>query len=199
MNQPLGYAVGNALEIKESIEVLKNEKHTECSSTDLKELTIHLCAHMLHLGGVVRNLPEGRKLSQNRLSDGSAWKTFQNLVQAQGGKLDQILNFPDSKAPVQLAWPAKKRGFITKMNTENLGRLLVDLGGGRKKVTDPIDPDVGLVFHKKLGSKVQIGEPLVTLYANESTPLPALEAQFYQSIEIASVRKAVPKLIFEEF
>jgi pyrimidine-nucleoside phosphorylase len=200
MNQPLGYAVGNAIEVRESIEILKNEKSEELCSADLKELTIQLCAHMLELGGIVRNLAAGRKLAHSKLADGSAWKVFQDLVRAQGGDPGQ-LGQPNglALAPQKVIWKAKKRGFIGKMNTEELGKILIDLGGGRKKVSDTVDPSVGLIFHKKLGNKVQVGEPLVTVFANAKTDLGPLEVQFHQAIEIAGSRKPVPKLIFEQF
>jgi pyrimidine-nucleoside phosphorylase len=199
MNQPLGYAAGNSLEVQECIEVLKNEKINEFSSTDLKELTIQLCAHMLHIGGVSKNLAAGRKLSLSRLADGSAWKVFQDLVKAQGGdveKMSQPGGLPIASRKV--VWKAKKRGYIAKMNTENLGRILVELGGGRKKASDTVDFGVGLVFHKKLGAKVQVGEPLVTVFAQENTDLSPLENLYYSSLEVSSTRKPVPKLIFEQ-
>ncbi len=200
MNQPLGYAVGNALEVKESIEILKNEKNGEGSSADLKELTIQLCAHMLNLGGICRNITEGRKLAQARLMDGSAWRVFQELVKEQGGDLSRIQNSEKIPlAPLQIQWKAKKRGFITKMNTEEIGKILIGLGGGRTQAADPIHFEVGLAFHKKLGSRVQVGDPLVTVYANENTDLNAMETLFHKSIEISKARKSVPELIFESY
>jgi pyrimidine-nucleoside phosphorylase len=199
MNQPLGYAVGNTIEVYESIEILRNEKKEDLSSTDLKELTLHLCGQMLHLGKVVRNLNEGRKLAQSKLNDGSAWKVFQELVKAQGGDLT-LIQQPEKLllAPQKTTWKAKRRGYIAKMNTEELGKTLIELGGGRKRAGDPVDPSVGLVFHRKLGAKIQMGEPLVTVYSQPHTDLDLLENQFHQSIEISGTRKAVPKLIFEQ-
>lgn len=200
MNQPLGYAVGNAIEVRESIEILKNEKNSQFCSTDLKELTIGLCAHMLNMGGIARTVMEGRKLAQKRLADGSAWKVFQALVVAQGGDLSQILDPAQIPvAPISVNWKARKKGFISKMNTEELGRILVEMGGGRKIASDRIDNRVGLAFHKKLGNKVQAGEPLVTVYSNEKTDLASLETRFHESIEISGTRKPVPKLVFEYY
>lgn len=202
MSQPLGYSVGNALEIMESIEVLKNEKNPELSSVDLKELTIHLCAQMLILGGISKNISEGRKLALNRLTDGSAWRAFQNLVRAQGGNIEEISNSKNfQKAEATTVWKAKKKGYLSKMNTEEIGRILVELGGGRKKVSDSINPSVGLLFHKKLGHRIQTGEPIVTVhYSSQSEKdLPALENQFQSAIEISGARKSVPKLIFEQY
>jgi pyrimidine-nucleoside phosphorylase len=200
MNQPLGYAVGNALEVQECIEILRNEKRDDTSSADLKELTIQLCAHMLELGKVVSNMTAGRKLAHSKLQDGSAWKIFQDLVRMQGGSVDQI-NHPEKLplAPRRVTWTSKKRGFINKMNTENIGLLLIELGGGRRKASDQIDPSVGMVFHKKLGSRIQVGEPIATIYAQETMDLTEMEQQFHQSIEITKARKPVNQLIFEQY
>lgn len=91
MDQPLGYSVGNALELREALEVLKNEKKEDLCSADLKELTIQLCAQMLDLGGICRNITEGRKLAHGKLIDGSAWKYFLKLVEKQKGDSSKIL------------------------------------------------------------------------------------------------------------
>jgi pyrimidine-nucleoside phosphorylase len=199
MSQPLGYSVGNAIEIQECIEILKNEKTNEFSSADLKELTIHLCAQMLNLGRVSRNLSEGRKLAHSKLADGSAWRVFEKLVEAQGGDVSQLSSpkrLPNT--PRVIHWKSKRRGFVTRMNAENMGRIVLELGGGRKKASDTIDPRVGIIFHKKLGNKVQLDEPLVSIHSPENFDLSHLENLFHQSIEIRSERKAVPKLIFEQ-
>ena len=137
MSQPLGYAAGNALEVAECISILRNDKKPLGTSGDLKELTIQLCAHMLVLGRISKTLAEGRKLAHARLADGSAWRTFEALTRAQGGNLEQILD-PSKlpQAPVRAEWKAKKRGYLARINTEQIGRLLIELGGGRKVAED---------------------------------------------------------------
>lgn len=208
MNQPLGYAAGNSLEVIECIEVMRNGHYlpdsdgSDTTSSDLKELTIQLCAHMLQLSGQVKTLTEGRKLAHGRLADGSAWKYFQDMVKAQGGDVNQVIH--PERLPLSsrtLTWNAKKRGYITRMDTEALGWLIVELGGGRKKASDKIDHGVGLVFHKKLGAKVQADEPIVTVYAPEkprgARTLEELEKMFFDAVEISGTKKPVPKLIFE--
>ncbi len=199
MDQPLGYSAGNAIELKESIEVLKNEKQADLCSADLKELTIQLCAQMLELGKVTRNLTEGRRLAHSRLADGSAWKVFRELVREQGGNLEAIEN-PQAipLAPQKKVYTAKKSGYIVKMNTESLGRILIELGGGRKVASDQIDPTVGLVFHQKLGAKIKVGEPVVTVYARNDAELDPLMERVAQSVQISAAKKPVPKLILEQ-
>jgi thymidine phosphorylase len=206
MDEPLGHTAGNALEVAECVAVLKNgkaaEKADDLCSTDLKEVTIQLCAQMLVLGRVSKSLAEGRKLAHARLADGSAWRVFQEQVKAQGGDVSQILDtllLP--QAPVRFEIKARKRGFVARMDTELLGRILIELGGGRKLASDTVDPAVGLIFHRKLGAKVAAGDRLVTVHAPAAyasrDKVAELEVSLYQAIEIAAVRKPVPKLVLE--
>ncbi len=204
MNQPLGYAAGNAIEVQECIEVLRagiepeRKSDSEAGSGDLKELTVQLCAHMIEMAGVTRNRIEARKLAHLKLADGSAWKVFQDMVQAQGGDLSQVLD-PSRlpRAARRITWKAPKRGFVSRINTQAMGEILVELGGGRKRAADPVDFGVGLIFHKKLGSRVQAGEPLATVLAPTPFDLAPLESFFLESIEISGSRKPVPRLILE--
>lgn len=205
MDQPLGYAVGNAVEVIECIEVLTGKPNASdpagTCSADLKELTVQLCAQMLELGGISRNLTEGRKLARAKLADGSAWKVFQEMVRLQGGALDQIQDprlFPRAERRIDIV--AAHKGYVVGMDTECLGRCLVELGGGRKKSSDTVDHGVGMLFHKKLGARVQAGETLVTLLAsatmNEARVLEIRDA-IVGAISIQGARKAVPRLIHE--
>lgn len=204
MSQPLGYAVGNALEVEESISLLRNHRRDGLISSDLKELTLQLCAHMLVMAERARTLAEGRRLAMRKLEDGSAWKIFRKLVELQGGSLEQILQ-PEKlpSAPLQIPWRAREKGYLSKIDTEVVGRILVELGGGRKTAADSVDPAVGLIFHKKLGSRVQCGEPIATVHArselsaNGGPSLPELEEKFLAAIEVSNMRKTVPKLVYE--
>jgi pyrimidine-nucleoside phosphorylase len=121
-------------------------------------------------------------------------------VRIQGGSPEQILK-PEKlpSSPQKIHWKAQKRGYIAQMNTETIGKILVELGGGRKKTSDTIDPGVGMVFHRKLGSFVQAGDPILTVHAPARMDVKNLEAQFHESIEITNARKPVPKLVFEYF
>ena len=200
MDQPLGYATGNELEIYECIEILKNEDLNpyKLSSLDLKELTLHLCAQMLEVGKVVKNLAEGRKLAIQKLEDGSAWKKFKEMVQTQGGDiatLDQPWTYMKADKVVEIR--AHKKGYVTEMQTEALGRLLILLGGGRNKVGEPIDHSVGFFFHKKLGSIVKATDTLVTVFGNSKTNFALVEEQIRACIKISASKKPAPKLILE--
>lgn len=198
MNQPLGYAVGNSLEVIESIEVLKNQSCLleNGVSSDLKELTIQSCAHMLMLGGLSRSLSEARKLAHQKLADGSAYRVFEQLVEAQGGSLDYIRNpLKLPLAPIRHEWKAPRRGFIKTIDTNAIGHLLVELGGGRKRAEDSIDPGVGFLFHKKLGSPIRAGETIVTAYVRSEAQAKMADLAFEKAMVFGSTRKPVPRLI----
>ena len=194
MDQPLGFTVGNSLEIIECIEMLK----TGTGALDLKEVTLQLCAHMLEAGGSVKTIAQGRKLAAEKLANGSAWRKFQEMVEAQGGSLPQIhATELFTPAPKVVEWKAPKKGYITRINTQEIGQMLVDLGGGRKKTTDRVDWSVGFVFHKKLGVKVSAGDVLVTAHLPDGINTGTWEKRFQSCIEIRTERKPVPKLIAE--
>jgi pyrimidine-nucleoside phosphorylase len=206
MDQPLGCTAGNTLEILECLEILNPSGpqllpcSPGCASTDLKELTIHLTAMMLLAAKKAPSLPAARKIVQARLQDGSAYQRFLQMVEAQGGDL-RAIHHPERLpiAPHQLVWNSPKSGWLNHMGTQGIGRLLVDLGGGRKKTSDPIDAGVGFVFHKKLGARVRAGEPLVTVFCSDPKKARSLEEQFQRELLISAQRKPVPKLIEEMF
>ena len=200
MHQPLGYAVGNTLEVIESIEVLQN-KSKKLNSSDLKELTIHLCSQMLQLGGMVRTLAEGRKLAYQKLNNKEAWKVFQNMVQAQGGDLSTIQHQATQDVQI-LNWESTKRGYITRMDTAGIGKILVEMDGGRKKTSDTIHPNVGFLFHKKLGAHLRVGEIIAVAYAPSRATQKDLDIwyhAFLDTIEIQKTRKPVLKLLLDAF
>ncbi len=200
MDQPLGYAAGNAIEIYECIEILKNEHLNPYSlnSADLKELTIHLCAHMLEVGKIVKNFAEGRKLAISKLQDGSAFLKFKEMVKAHGGD-ETTLDKPwlYMKAHKVIEIKCKKKGYVTEIKSEALGRLLIQMGGGRNHVGAKIDHSVGIFFHKKLGSLVKAEDTLVTVFINDKTDFSLIEEQIHSSIKISTTKKPAPKLILE--
>ncbi|MEN9722321.1 MAG: hypothetical protein RJB38_307, partial [Pseudomonadota bacterium] len=201
MNQPLGYSAGNQVEVWECIEVLQGRKPplADLHSRDLRELTITQCAHMLVLGKKAKSLKEARVLAISRLQDGSAWRKFEEMVAQQGGETSWLRDFSlFPKAPVLQVWSAKKAAFLKSMDTEMIGKILVELGGGRKKASDSIDPSVGLWFHAKIGTRVAPGQPLVTVFAREKAPLRELETWFRDSLEWSGTRPKSPPLVHAE-
>jgi pyrimidine-nucleoside phosphorylase len=167
MDQPLGRCVGNALEVAECVEVLRGG-----GPQDLIELSLDLAAWMLYLGERASTLQQAKKLSASLIADGSAFKTFCELTQLQGGdpkSLEDVSLLPQPRNKQDIASP--QAGYISCMDCEKVGVASLVLGGGREKKEDTIDPAVGIVLHKKVGDKISGGEPLCTLYYNSSARL----------------------------
>ena len=163
MNQPLGCAVGNALEAIEAIEMLRGN-----APKDYYEHCLHVAAHVLLLGKRVDDLEQGRELAERSIKDGSALEKFRVLVQAQGGDvsyLDDTSKFERAKF-VEVV-PAPRSGFVSQVHARLVGEASVVLGAGRAKKTDPIDHAVGFLIHKKVGDQVQAGDPLFEIHANQ--------------------------------
>ncbi len=173
MNQPLGWAVGNALEVQEAINVLH-----EAGPPDLREHCLVVAAEMLALAGRVANSGEGAELAAQAIADGSAWRKFRAMVAAQGGDI-RFVDEPDRlpRAPIIEPVPAPAEGYLQKVDAAQIGRAVVDLGGGREKKGDPIDHSVGVVVHYKVGEWVQKGTPLCTIYASDRVRLERARAR----------------------
>jgi len=167
MNQPLGNAVGNALEVVEAIETLKGG-----GPHDFREHCLHVCAHLLVLGKRAKDLNDGRAQAEKAMADGSALEKFRVLVEAQGGDVsyvDDTSKFPKAKYIEVVKSP--KAGSISQVHARIVGEASVILGGGRAKKSDSIDHAVGLIIHRKVGDKVETGEPLFTIHANDEAKL----------------------------
>jgi pyrimidine-nucleoside phosphorylase len=161
MEQPLGHAVGNALEVAEAISTLQDHGPTDCI-----RLTHRLVSEMLLLGGIVGTRIEGKKRSIEALSSGRALDLFLKIIEAQGGVIDmKEPYFGLPKAPVVKKWLSPKSGHYDFMHPRLAGEVVRELGGGRLAVSDEIDPSVGLVIHKKKGEPVERGEPVFEVHA----------------------------------
>ncbi len=167
MNQPLGKAVGNALEVVEAIEALHGR-----GPEDFREHCLHVSAHMLVLGNRTKDLAEGRTMAEKSLADGSAWEKFRVLIQAQGGDVsfvDDPARLP--KAEQVEAVMAPRNGFISQVHARIVGEAAVALGAGRAKKGDSVDHAVGFILDKKVGDKVTEGELLFEIHANDAEKL----------------------------
>jgi pyrimidine-nucleoside phosphorylase len=186
MNQPLGFAVGNALEVIEAIETLQGG-----GPEDFREHCLHVCAHMLLLGKRAGDLDEARKMAEASISDGSALAKFRLLVEAQGGDVsyvDDPSKFPRAKFVEVVEAP--RSGFISQVHARSVGEAAVTLGAGRAKKSDPIDHAVGFVIHKKVGDRVEKGEALFTVHADDESKLAeareaVLAAHSFSEVEVA--------------
>jgi pyrimidine-nucleoside phosphorylase len=180
MDQPLGRAVGNALEVAECIEVLEDR-----GPADLRELCFVLSAWMFLLGKRVASLEEGQRLAEEMISNRKALDKFSEMIQLQGGNAGVIENpslLPRAKYQADVASPAS--GVITDMMCEQIGTAGVLLGGGREKKEDSVDPAVGIIVHKKLGEKVSAGEALCTIHYNSAERFERAKPLIQQSYTI---------------
>jgi len=167
MNQPLGCAVGNSLELIEAIETLKGG-----GPEDFREHCLHVSAHMLVLGKRAKDLDDGRVMAEQSVADGSAFKKLRVLVEAQDGNLsfvDDPSKFP--RANFINVVEAPRSGFVSQVHARIVGEAAVTLGAGRAKKSDPVDHAVGFVIHKKVGDRAEKGEPLFTVHANNEAKL----------------------------
>jgi pyrimidine-nucleoside phosphorylase len=182
MDQPLGRAVGNSLEVAECIEVLNG-----AGPDDLRELSVVLAAWMFLLGKRVRSIDEGRELSEQMISSGMAHDKFREMIHLQGGNAG-VMDNPDllPQAAQKTDVKSSASGFVTAMMCEQFGTAGVLLGGGRARKEDSVDPAVGLIIHKKVGDRVSQGEPLCTVYYNSAERLAAALPLLEQSYTIAA-------------
>ncbi len=163
MSQPLGHAIGNSLEIIESIETLKNK-----GPKDLTDISLELAGAMIYLAGITKTHSSGIKKAKQSIIDGSALEKFRELIKIQGGNPNIIEDYsllPIAKNTLKVK--SKQSGYITSIDGLKLGLQCVELGGGRKKSTDKIDFAVGFITHKKIGQKIMKDEDLITIYYHD--------------------------------
>ncbi len=181
MDQPLGYAIGNALEVKEAIDTL----HAH-GPADLTEHCLVIASHMLHVGEKVSTVEEGRALAEKLLADGSGYRKFVELVQAQGGEVEQV-EHPERlpRASIVREVSADRSGYVQRVNALEVGLTSVDLGAGRAQKGDPIDYAVGLLLHAKVADHVEAGQLLFTIHANDQDKAMAAEERLRRAITLS--------------
>jgi pyrimidine-nucleoside phosphorylase len=182
MNQPLGYAVGNALEVKEAIATLKGN-----GPEDFTLLCRTLGAYMLMVGGKADNFDEAVEKIDNVIKNGKALDKLAQFVEAQGGDKDMVYH-PEKlpQASIIEEIPSPATGYVQKTICDEIGMCSLVLGGGRETKDSAIDLSVGLVIHKKVGDKVQKGESLATIHANSKEKLEAARDRFIKAYTIGS-------------
>lgn len=192
MSQPLGYAIGNSLEIKEAIETLRGH-----GPDDLTELCLVLGSQMVVLGGGAKTLDEARVMLEKVIENGKALTLFGDLIEAQGGNravVEDLSLLPTAK--YEIAVLAKQSGYVTKIEADDLGIAAMLLGAGRATKEDEIDLAVGITLHKKVGDYVDEGEALATIHAN-TEDVSQSEALILQHINIGDEKVTPPTLIGE--
>ena len=193
MDQPLGNAVGNALEVKEALEILKGE-HLD---GDLYKVSLALAVELLILARLVDSKESGRKLLRETIDNGSAYKKFMDLVELQGGNLEVIRNwelFPHTKNIYRVK--ARATGYISDIDAEEIGKVSLYLGAGRENKNSIIDLAVGMVLEKRVGDYVKEGETLVTIHLDKIEKLKFAEERIIDIFKIDKNPKEKDKLIY---
>jgi pyrimidine-nucleoside phosphorylase len=192
MSQPLGFAIGNALEVKEAIETLQGN-----GPEDLTELCLVLGSQMVVLGEKASSLEEARTMLERVIENGEALQAFKQLIQDQGGDpavVDDVGLLPQAKYVNQVE--SRQEGFISFMEADEIGTAAMVLGAGRATKESVIDLSVGIVLHKKVGDFVKKGEAIATVYSNDASIDECVE-MLYNSIEFTSEAVEKPQLISE--
>jgi pyrimidine-nucleoside phosphorylase len=195
MEQPLGRAAGNWIEIAECVQLLRGERPE--ASEDLRELSLILAGWMIALGGRASNVEYGYKLAEAALNDGSALAVFLKMVDSQGGDLSVFDDVAASHKPgateVLHAW---EPGYISAMDTTAIGWAVQRTGAGRENAGEPVDPHAGIEFHARRGARVEKGQPIATVYATNSQKLAEPVARLRAAIQVSrEPSAAAPPLV----
>ncbi len=193
MNQPLGNAVGNSLEVKEAIKTLKAE-----GPEDLTELCIELGSSMLQLAGVTTDLEAGKKILRENLKNGKALAKFAEMIKAQGGNaavIDDLSLLPTAANTIEVK--AEKAGYISEIKALDVGLAAMILGAGRENKESEIDLAVGLELKKKTADQINKGETLAVIHYNDSKNLEEAKKKLLEAFTITEKKQKKNKLIYE--
>jgi pyrimidine-nucleoside phosphorylase len=177
MNQPLGEAVGNSLEVVEAIDTLQGG-----GQADFREHCLHVSAHMLVIGERAWSLAEGRQMAEKSIASGTAFEKLRVLVSAQGGDvtyIDDPQKFPQAGSIEDVR--ADRSGYLSQVHARLIGEAAVALGAGRAKKSDPVDHAVGFIIRSKVGDHVKKGDVLFTVHASEPSRLAEAKAAVLQA------------------
>lgn len=192
MSQPLGNAIGNALEVKEAINTLKGN-----GPKDLTELCLTLGSQMVVLANKAKTMDEAKSRLRENLENGKAINKFKQFLASQGGD-STVADHPEllPQSAYKLDLPAKTTGKVAAMEADDIGSAAMMLGAGRATKDTQIDLSVGIVLHKKIGDDVNEGEPLLTIYSNDKS-VEEVKDKLYKSISISDQHVKVPELIYD--
>lgn len=193
MDEPLGYAVGNCLEVIEAVNFLKGNM-----PEDLKQVVFELGSYMLKLAGKGESISQNKKKLLENIENGKAYQKFLQLIQNQGGDIRYIEDLEKlPKAKHQEPIISQKKGIIQEIDSKEVGKLASILGAGREKKEDAIDPSVGIVLTKKVGQEVQKGEVLAYIYANDLEKLKPVKKRLSSIMVISQQAKTPQNTILE--
>ena len=191
MNQPLGNYIGNWLEVYESILVLQGKK-----KNDLYSLSIKIAGAMIYLSKKAESIQEGEKIAKQKIENGEAFERFLEIVELQKGNVNYIINpdkYPKSKFVRKVL--SQKNGYVSEMNTYQIGMASLELGAGRMTKDDKIDPKAGIIFYKKIGDYAKTDEVICELHSDSKTKIKFSERMILESIKLSIAKPTLPKLI----
>ncbi len=193
MDEPLGYAVGNTLEIKEAVEALKGNM-----PEDVKQVVLELGAYMIKLAKVTDNIEDAKEILIQKIENGEAFNKFVELVENQGGDTSYLTDLDKfEKAKYIEPVYSPKSGYIQKINAETIGKLACSLGAGRIRKEDKIDMAVGIILNKKVGNYVEKGDCLGYIHTNNENTLEEAKQTLLKTIKIEEQEKEPIKTILK--
>jgi pyrimidine-nucleoside phosphorylase len=193
MDQPLGWAVGNALEVAEAVQTLRGD-----GPDDLAEVAFTLGAHLLNMGDKTASVEEGVVMMRDNMESGKGLAKFRAFVENQGGDsafIDNLDLLP--QAPVREILHAASDGYISTIDAEAIGRASVDIGAGRAVKSAFIDHSVGFVLHKKIGDHVSLGNALVTIHARTQEAADSIKPALQAAFQVVQTPVAPPPTVLE--
>ncbi|HCL00264.1 MAG TPA: thymidine phosphorylase [Candidatus Marinimicrobia bacterium] len=195
MNQPLGNAVGNWLEVVESINTLKGD-----GPADLLEVTLHLTAWMVVLSGIEKDFDKAVHLLEKTIQSGAAYEKFLMMVENQGGDVD-LVQHPEKYKRAAVIAPviSNHSGYIKAIDSYSIGMTALSIGTGRKNLQDVIKPEVGIIIEKKIGAAVNRAEPLAVIHAPDQSSWEQAQIQILNAFKITDSKVAPPPLFYETF
>lgn len=191
MNQPLGYAIGNWLEVRECLDALNGG-----GPDDIMELSHLLAGTMIWLGGKAENMEEGIQRSREEVESGRAMQKWYDIVEEHGGDT-ALIQDPDSypQSDHCIVLKATKNGYISEMDSFEIGMASVELGAGRRSKEDTIDPTAGIILNKKTGDKIEEGETILTFYTNKVNVIDDVSHQLHAAITVTEEKPDLTPLV----
>ena len=182
MDEPLGNGIGNIIEVREAIDVLRGN-----GPKDLIEVALTISSFMIYLGGKANSIEEAKKLALEKIEDGTAYEKFREWIVSQGGNLSIIDNINDYKNASNIdLFVAEEEGYISSIDTEEIGKIAMNLGAGRETKDSIIDPSVGLIFSKKVSDYVKVGDVICSIHHNNFKNMENIHERLKKNIKIST-------------
>lgn len=193
MDEPLGNGIGNIIEVREAIDVLRGN-----GPKDLIEVALTISSLMIYLGGKANSIEEAKKLALEKIEDGTAYEKFREWIVSQGGNLSIIDNINDYKNASNIdLFVAEEEGYISSIDTEEIGKIAMNLGAGRETKDSIIDPSVGLIFSKKVSDYVKVGDLICSIHHNNFKNMENIYERLKKNIKISTQYKTKNELIYK--